>query len=279
MALSRVGWLSFALLGRAQGLLRTAPIASRAHLSRARALASAASAAPSLRNPLLEQSHLPLFSSIGAEHVEPAITELLGEFTSGLRELEADCELALRSDAPGRVTWASVVERLESVRARLEYAWGVVGHLTGVKSSDALRDAHAKMQPLVVQAMSSSQQSRPVCDAYRRLLADSDAAVTAGGAPTLDAAQRRIVQSALDEMELSGVALEGEAQARFNEIKLELAGLSTGFADAVLDATKAWNLRLTDKTQVTGFPPSLRAMTAAAAAAAGDESATADAGP
>ena len=272
-AAALVGWTSAALHTRVPtaALRRTVSSGARTH-----ALASATAPAA---NPLLDQAALPRFGTIDASHVQPAMSELLGEFTRGLRALEADLSVALRSDQPGTLTWASVVERLERLRAPLEYSYGVVSHLTGVKSSDALRDAHQQVQPLVVEAMSSFQQSRPLCDAYRRLIADSDAAVVAGDAPTLDDAQRRIVQSALAEMELAGVALEGEAQARFNAIKLELAELATTFSNHVLDATKAYGLELTSREQVAGFPPSLLAMTAAAAAAAGNAHATAEAGP
>ena len=41
------------------------------------------------------------------------------------------------------------------------------------------------------------------------------------------------------DAELSGVGLEGAAQARFNAIQTELAELSTRFSNNVLDATKA----------------------------------------
>ncbi|CAN0427808.1 unnamed protein product, partial [Laminaria digitata] len=45
-----------------------------------------------------------------------------------------------------RHDYAGVVERLELLRAPLEYAWGVMSHLTGVKNSDPLREAHEALQ-------------------------------------------------------------------------------------------------------------------------------------
>lgn len=39
----------------------------------------------------------------------------------------------------------------------LSYAWGVVGHLMGVKNSDALRAAHTAMQPAVIQTMQAGR--------------------------------------------------------------------------------------------------------------------------
>ena len=40
-------------------------------------------------------------------------------------------------------TYADVMEELEKVEAPIEYAWGVVGHLMGVKNSDELREVRA----------------------------------------------------------------------------------------------------------------------------------------
>lgn len=42
--------------------------------------------------------------------------------------------------------YAGVIERMERLRAPLEYAWGVLSHLTGVKNSDELRDAYQALQ-------------------------------------------------------------------------------------------------------------------------------------
>ena len=99
-------------------------------------------------------------------------------------------------------------------QAPLEYAWGVVGHLNGVKNSDPLRAAHQEMQGKVVQASTKLAQSRAVYDAVAALNTDDAAAA-------LDGAQRRIVESKERAMRLGGVALEGDAKERFNAIKLE----------------------------------------------------------
>ena len=53
----------------------------------------------------------------------------------------------------------------------------------------------------------------------------------------------------------------GEKQKRFNEIKMELADLSTKFSN-VLDATKKWSLTITDAKEIDGFPSSLKALAA-----------------
>ena len=92
-------------------------------------------------------------------------------------------------------------------------------------------------------------------------------------------AQLRILESLLRDAAHSGVALEGEARDRFNEIAQELAQLSTDFSNRVLDATKAGGIWLRQKTDVAGLPQSLRELTAQSAQDEGEAEATWQEGP
>ncbi|HAC62999.1 MAG TPA: peptidase M3, partial [Cyanothece sp. UBA12306] len=96
---------------------------------------------------------------------------------------------------------------------------------------------------------------------------------------TLEAAQKRIVETAIREAELAGVGLVGEKRERFNQIQLELAELSTKFSNNVLDATKAFKLKLTTEQEVDGLPASLLSLAAQTARSEGEEQATPETGP
>jgi len=202
-------------------------------------------------NPLLQYGGLPRFDLIAAHHVEPAVQTLLAELDADLTVLEATA----------RPTWDLLVEPLERLQDHLEMTWGSVGHLLSVRNSPELRAAHEAMQPAVVQFSMRLGQSEPLYRAFREL---RDGADWLG----LEPAQRRIVDSSLRDAELSGIGLQGEAKERFNVIQMELAELSTRFANHVLDATKAWTMDLTDVAEVAGLPKSLLQL--AAQAAGGD---------
>ncbi|HEY9657991.1 MAG TPA: M3 family metallopeptidase, partial [Allocoleopsis sp.] len=126
--------------------------------------------------------------------------------------------------------------------------------------------------PEVVKFWNRFSQSQPIYQGFKALK-DSNAW------QSLEESQKRIVEAAIRDAELSGVGLTGEAKDRFNAIQLELAELSTRFSNNVLDATKAFSLTLTKPDEVAGLPPSLLGLAAQAARAAGEETATADAGP
>jgi oligopeptidase A len=213
-------------------------------------------------NPLLDRSGLPRFDLITPEHVVPGIRELLGELAAELTRIE---EVATP-------TWAGVVEPIERLGDRLSVAWGTVGHLMGVKNSDALRTAQETVQPEVIVFSMRLGQSKPIYQALKTLRDGTEWA-------SLDATQQRIVTSLVRDAELSGVGLEGAAQERFNAIQTELAEVSTRFTNNVLDSTKAFSITLTRKEDVEGLPGSALQLAAQAARQAGAESATADDGP
>ena len=213
-------------------------------------------------NPLLIGKGLPPFDAIKPEHVVPAMTQLLAQLEEELAKLEHQV----------KPTWNGLVEPLDRLTERLTWSWGIVGHLMGVKNSPELRDAYETVQPNVVQFVNQLNQSQPLYKAFKALR-EGDTW------NSLEAAQKRIVEAAIREAELSGVGLEGEKRDRFNAIQLELAELSTKFSNNVLDATKAFSLTLTDKQEVDGLPPSWLSLAAQAARATGEENATAENGP
>ncbi len=228
------------------------------------------SSANTFSNPLLIGSGLPPFSEIKPEHVAPGVEQLLEALADGVRSLES--QLSKKLETATVPTWAELVEPLTAITERLSWSWGIIGHLMGVKNSPELREAYESVQPSLVKFASEISQSQVIYQALKQLH-ESD------GWADLVPAQKRIVESALRDAELSGVGLTGEPKEKFNEIQQSLAELSTQFSNHVLDATKAFSLTLTNPDDVAGLPPSLLSLTAQAARDAGAEDATAESGP
>lgn len=207
---------------------------------------------------------LPRFDEVRAEDVVPAMRALLGELEGELMQLEAQC-------GP---SWDALVPALERIEDRLGVAWGTVGHIKAVKDSDALRAAYEEVNPEVVKFGLRMSQSEPIYLAFKGMRED------AKGWEGLNTAQKRIVERAILDAELAGIALKGEAKDRFNAIKQELSKLSTAFSNHVLDATKAYSLVVKSKDDVTGIPASaLQFAAQQAVAKEGMSDATAEGGP
>jgi oligopeptidase A len=212
--------------------------------------------------PLLQGQGLPPFPEIKPEQVVPDITELLSQANNALKHLET-------SLVP---TWAGLVEPIDRIVEPLSWAWSIVGHLMGVQNSPELRAAHETMQPQIVQFWMQLGQSQALYGGYKALKASPEFA-------SFDGAQKRIVDAAIRDMELSGVGLTGEPKQRFNEIQIALAEIANKFSNNVLDATKAYRLTLTKPEEIAGLPESLLGQAAQSARAAGHDNATATDGP
>jgi oligopeptidase A len=200
-------------------------------------------------NPFLDQKGLPKFESLVASQLTPAVTYLLEKLESDFSTLEA----AL-SSADGN--YNAILPEVERMQFGLGYAWGVAGHLKGVKDSEELRAAYEENQPKVVTAFTKLSQSRPLFDALSEIKIE--------GEDYLQKQQKRAVDNQIKGMKLGGVGLDGVEKDRFNEIKLRLAELSTAFGNNVLDATKAFSLDITDSKDMKGVPLSAKSMWAAA---------------
>jgi oligopeptidase A len=214
------------------------------------------------KNPLLIGQGLPPFDDIQTVHIVPGIEELLTTLSKDLETLEKTVE----------PTWEGLVEPLTEIEERLSWSWSIIGHLMGVKNSPELREAYETVQPALVQFANRLGQSKPAYDAFKQIRNSDQWS-------SLAPAQKRIVEAAIRDAELSGVGLQGEAKERFNQIQQELAELSTKFSNHVLDATKAFRLTLTAPEDVEGLPQSLLALAAQAAKEDGQEDATAETGP
>ncbi|MGB2130550.1 MAG: M3 family metallopeptidase, partial [Marinobacterium sp.] len=190
-----------------------------------------------MSNPLLEHHLLPPFSRILPEHAEPAIDELLARNRTRIAELTADASVS---------GWALVAE-LEQLNDELAQAWSPVSHLNAVMNSDAWREAYNACLPKLSEYWTELGQHQGLFQAFEAL-AGSDAY------QQLSPARRRVVDNALRDFRLSGIALPEAQQKRYAELQQRLSELTTKFSENVLDATQGWWKEISDETELSGLP-------------------------
>lgn len=198
-----------------------------------------------MSNPLLEMTDLPPFSAIRPEHVEPAIDELLARNRARLQEL---------LEANATYTWDNLISPLEEMNDRLNRVWSPVSHLNAVMNAEALRSAYNACLPKLSEYSTEIGQNERLYQAYQSIAEGLEYG-------HLDAAQRKVIDNALRDFHLSGVALPAEQKARFKAIMQSLSRLHSRFSENVLDATQAWKKHITDEAQLTGLPDSARSLT------------------
>ncbi|MBU1109768.1 MAG: M3 family metallopeptidase, partial [Candidatus Riflebacteria bacterium] len=198
-----------------------------------------------IQNPLMARSGLPQFEKVKAEQVVPAMDATLIEIEARLKEIESNI-------IP---TWDGLCKALEELDTPFEYTWGVVNHLISVKNSDDLRKAHQEILPKVINFSLRMSQSKPIYEGLKKLRESSEYSA-------LNDARKRIIDIKIKAAEHAGVGLEGAAKERFNEIANRRSKICTDFSNNVLDATKAYELIITNKADTEGWPMNLKQLAA-----------------
>lgn len=193
-----------------------------------------------MNNPLLNDSPLPHFSEIRAEHIEPAIDALLAE---------ARAVVAKHLEATQTYTWSNLIEPIENAEDRLNKAWSPVSHLNSVMNNEPWRAAYNACLPKLSEYSTEMGQNKKLFQAYLSI-AESEAFAD------LDKAQQKIVNNALRDFRLSGIDLDEKSQLRYKEISQALSRLTSQFEENLMDATHAWNKLITDVEDLAGLPES-----------------------
>ncbi len=194
---------------------------------------------------------LPNFSGIDVDKIEETIKQLLA---SNREEIEGIVDRA--GDDP---TWDTFVAPLEEVDDRLTKAWGPITHLNAVVNTEVLRAAHDGCLVALTQYSTELGQSQTLYDAYKNLRSSKTYD------DKLSAPQKKIVDNALLDFELSGVALDKQAKKRFADICERLAVLASEFQNNVLDASDAWTRHFDTSDSLEGLPDVNLAIAAEAA--------------
>lgn len=193
-----------------------------------------------MTNPLLSNSSLPLFSQIKPEHVLPAIKETLN-----------NCRKTIESvlEQNSEYTWDNLIQPIDEMDEKFSRAWSPVSHLNSVKNSPELREAYEACLPLLSQYSTWVGQHKPLYNAYKQLKASKHF-------KSLSKAQKKVIDNALRDFELSGIGLADDKQKRYGEIVAKLSELSSQYSNNVLDATMGWSKLVTNIDDLSGMPES-----------------------
>ncbi|MEY3220514.1 MAG: hypothetical protein RIT27_1871 [Pseudomonadota bacterium] len=194
-------------------------------------------------NPLLQLEELPAFSQILPDHIEPAISQILTDNRTVIKQLE-------QLEIP---TFENFVQVFQHIEDRLNTTWAIVSHLHNVADTEALRTAYNSCLPLISTYHSENGQNKKLFLQYQSIK-------NSNAYQTFTKSQRQIIENELKEFHLSGVDLPEQQQTRFKAIKQQLSQLSSTFGQHLLDATHAWHKHLLEENLLSGLPESTKAI-------------------
>jgi oligopeptidase A len=204
-------------------------------------------------NPLLNLSFRLPFDRIRAEHVQPAVAELLRDARQRIDALAAD---------PEPRTFDNTLTALDAITEPLDEAMAVVRHLESVATYAELREAYNAVQPEVSAFYSGIPLHAGLWQAIRGYAATDEARALAG-------TRRRFLTKTVDTFRRHGADLDTEGKARLEAIDIELATVTTKFSQNVLDSTNAFELTIANEAGLAGLPASAVAAARASAAQKG----------
>jgi oligopeptidase A len=190
----------------------------------------------------LSQSNLetlPKFSQIEPQNIVASVEQ-------AIQRCKETIEQVLKQE---QYDWENLIAPIDQVDDQLSRLWSPISHMNSVVSSDALREAHDACLPLLSAYGTWVGQHKGLYQAYLSIQ-QSEAF------SPLSEAQRKVIDNAIRDFTLSGVALEDDKKQRYGEIKSRLSELSSTFSNNVMDATLGWRKHIIDINELKGLPES-----------------------
>lgn len=183
---------------------------------------------------------LPDFNALQADQIEAKVDQLLADSRQKLAQIVA-------CDEPP--SWQNLVEPMEQIEHGFESIWEPIGHLDAVRNADDWHAAYDACLQKVTEYHTEVGQNQA-------LFARFEALAKSFAYANLNIAQKKVVDNALRDFRLSGIALAPAQQAEYKQISQRLSQLSSQFGNQVLKATQAWSKHITDAAELAGLPES-----------------------
>jgi len=188
------------------------------------------------------------WSTLVPEAVE---SDILHALTVAGQNIEAIC-----AQDPTTANFANTFLQLEKATELLNDGWGRLNHLDSVSAHPAQREALGKMLPAVTDFYSSLALNPQLWTIIK-------AAGKFTETEKISPIERRFVDETLADFRNSGADLAPAQKERIAAIQAELSKTTKAYSEHVLDSTNAWELIITDESQLAGLPDSAKAAAAA----------------
>ena len=194
-----------------------------------------------MKNSLLKIDQLPKFSEINIEEIESNILLLIENAKEVVNKItDKDAEVY-------EYTWDNLILPIEEKLDDLSRAWGIVGHLNSVVSSEELRKVHDNLIPSISEFYTWLGQNKKLYKAYLSLNNNDSFSL-------LSPAQQKCIKEEIDDFVLSGVNLDDKKKEKYIYLEQKLSELSSKFSNNVLDSTNEYYKHVEDQSIVSSLP-------------------------
>ncbi|MEZ5997169.1 MAG: M3 family metallopeptidase [Hyphomonas sp.] len=186
---------------------------------------------------------VPPFAEIKDEHYLPAVKK-------GVLELRD--EITAIVDNPDAPTFDNTIVALDQAGASLYKVMNVFGNITSTDTNDTLNALQAQIYPMLTRETDAINFNQDLFARVQSVYKDRDRL-------GLDEQDARLLELTYRQFVRNGAALSPEAKAEVAKINEELSSLQTKFGQNVLQSTKAFQIEVTDESQLAGLAPDFKA--------------------
>ena len=197
-------------------------------------------------NPLLEKFDLPPFDRIKAEHIKPAIDELINNNKKSIEDLINNTQM---------YSWENFFQKIEDQEELLHQTWSPASHLHSVADNNDIRKAYKECIANISNHSTEIGQNKPLYAAYEKFSKSTSYKKLSGP-------QQKIIDNALKDFRLSGIELDEKHKKKYKKIQKEISELQTKFEENLLDATHSWKKHILKESELIGIPDSVKALAA-----------------
>jgi len=187
---------------------------------------------------LTQTDALPFFSELDPSEIESTVKQTIANNKALIEQKLAELDT---------YTWDNFVAVLDEADDHLGKIWSPVSHMNAVVSNDELRAAHDACLGLFSEYGTFVGQHQGLYEAYLSIANSPEFAELKGE-------QQKVINNALRDFKLAGIALSDDKKQRYGEIKQQLSQLQSSFSNNVMDATLAWSKLVTDIDTLAGLP-------------------------
>ncbi len=197
-------------------------------------------------NPLLAEwktpHGVPPFDQIKLEHYRPAVDSLISLGRDAIRQI---------AENPEAPTFENTVVALETAQQPLERVLTLFFNLNSAETSDSMQALAMELSPVLTEFSNDIMLNEPLFARVRSLYEQrAGLGLTQEGSMLLENSYKQFVRS--------GANLTPEQKERYRTLTTELSQRSLQFEQNLLGATNAFQLEITDSTELAGLPASIR---------------------
>ena len=143
-------------------------------------------------------------------------------------------------------TYENFVKPYQIIHVKLNEYFSPVSHLNYVKNSPKTQEVYTSLLPIITEYYTNLGQDERLYRSFKEIYEREK--------ESLNQEQKKVLEDAIKEFELSGVGLSEEKRKRVKEINIKLSQLQNQFAQNLLNATDSYEMIVENFEDVKELP-------------------------